>query len=150
MANSFASRPGDGQAQVFPESDGLPRPLRVRASNEEAVRAVGEEGVRHAIACECGWSRCRGRLVVSTTTYDDVRRIPTRFLVVRGHWTGEGDRLVACGERFDVVEQTGPAARLAIVTDPRKRRTGPASGRASPPASRAPAATFADAPSGKS
>lgn len=72
--------------------------------------------------CECGRARCAERMTVSAETYEELRRVPTHFLVKLGHsdWS---DRVVGQYDEFVIVEKFGEGGIQAISLDRRQRRS---------------------------
>ena len=67
-----------------------------------------------AFICECADETCVERISLSPAQYDDVRAIPARFVVVRGHEaTPLVERVVFRGPNFSVVRKVGIAAEVA-------------------------------------
>ncbi len=73
------------------------------------------------VVCECGYSACTGRLTLSVSEYEAVRRFPTRFLVKAGHEVSEFERVVAESDSYVVVEKRGRGGSYAVRVDPRRR-----------------------------
>src|SRR4051812_32261879 len=74
--------------------------------------------------CECSQQSCDEFLSLSVDEYEEVRSVPTYFIVARGHAANEGERVVRESARYEVIEKTGGAGRLASRLDPRLRHTG--------------------------
>jgi hypothetical protein len=72
------------------------------------------------VFCECGRIGCAGRVAVAVQTYDELRLVPTHFLVKRGHSADE-DRLVDEQEQFVVVEKFGRSGFEAVALERRSR-----------------------------
>jgi hypothetical protein len=120
------------------------------AANEDVFRKVNE-GIERgqapvwaggsdsqiAFRCECARLGCNMLLALSLEDYEQVRSVPTRFLVLRGHEMLELERVVKTLGDIVIVEKTGPAGAEATARDPRSH--GPARGasRARPPTSTA-------------
>ena len=70
--------------------------------------------------CECGSDDCTEPIALTLAEYEDVRREPTHFAVVRGHAVPDVEHVVAEHGRYSVVEKASPAAaRIAIERYPR-------------------------------
>jgi hypothetical protein len=70
--------------------------------------------------CECGDSGCTKPVSLTPAEYEEVRREPTRFVVIVGHSDPSVEVVVASTDRFAVVEKVQPeAARVAAEEDPR-------------------------------
>jgi hypothetical protein len=64
-----------------------------------------------AFVCECADETCVERIHLTMEQYDDVRAIPARFVVVRGHEaTPLVERVVYRSEGFVIVRKVGIAA----------------------------------------
>ena len=72
------------------------------------------------IICECVDVDCLSALELPLQTYENVRRFPTRFVVVPHHMNDASERVVDQGENYVVVEKVGPAAATAVGLDPRR------------------------------
>jgi hypothetical protein len=97
--------------------------------NESLFREVNEriaelsetfqvEG-RSEFLCECSREQCTEPVSISIDEYEDVRRSPTRFFVIRGHEDERVERVVERRDRYVVVEKIGEAADEAEDLDPR-------------------------------
>ena len=97
--------------------------LVCRAANEQIKQVARDFASRDQITfvCECSKPGCWEPLSASAADYEDVRRFPTRFLVVPSHASDETERIVIEHSGFVVVEKVGPDAELAIRRDPRRR-----------------------------
>jgi hypothetical protein len=105
------------------------------AKNQSLFREVNEqierlhdkferEQARSEIAdfiCECAEEHCTEQIDLSLDDYETVRRVPTHFLVRRGHNVPEVERIVAEHDGFIVVEKFGAAGSAAVRLDPRRR-----------------------------
>jgi hypothetical protein len=91
-----------------------------RHLNEVIERSANGDGHRRArFVCECADENCTEGVELTLAEYQDVRRDPSRFLVVIGH---EDERLEVTITRnggYSVVEKAGPARGEAERTDPR-------------------------------
>lgn len=74
------------------------------------------------VFCECGRARCADRVTVSAATYEELRRVPTHFLVKTGH-VHRADRVVGEYDEFVIVEKFGAGGIEAISLDRRLRRS---------------------------
>ena len=72
------------------------------------------------VYCECGRAGCSNRVTVSTQTYDELRRVPTHFLVKTGH-AADDDRVVGEWDEFVVVEKFGRSGVEAVALDRGRR-----------------------------
>ncbi len=73
------------------------------------------------IVCECANSECVETIPLTLDEYEGVRRIPTHFLIARGHDLPEIERVVDTNERYVVVEKFGEGGTVAVRLDPRGR-----------------------------
>lgn len=90
----------------------------------EQVRAVAGEQVEQPsemrILCECGSSDCVTELRIRLPDYEALRADPHLFAVATGHGQAEVESVIERRDGYDVVQKSsGPAAKLAEVTDPR-------------------------------
>ena len=95
-----------------------------KARNEAFFREINEgieEVVEHsstvrsgavAFVCECAREDCTQALALTIDEYRKVRRMPTRFVVVRGHEDLQLERVVASAPGYAVVEKIGEAAAV--------------------------------------
>ena len=94
-----------------------------REVNENIEKAAVEHrygaGELPAFVCECADQECGELIRMSLTQYEEVRRYPSRFLIVPGH---EHPRIERVIERFDdyvVLEKVGVGRETAEEGDPR-------------------------------
>jgi hypothetical protein len=113
IRSTVGTHGGDAPARVS-----IGRQVLRREVNERICEAGGQ---RIEAFCECGLAGCSDRLTVERDDYEDVRRIPTRFLVKQGH-ASEEDRLVGEHDGFVVVEKFGRSGLAAVRFDRRRRR----------------------------
>jgi hypothetical protein len=73
-------------------------------------------------ACECSNVGCNATVPMTLAEYEEVRRIPTHFVVLPGHIVEDVERVVAGNGGYTVVEKFGAAGRVAVELDPRSRR----------------------------
>ena len=85
---------------------------------EEFNRAAVVDG---EVLCECASKECVELIPLTYDEYEQVRRIPTHFLVVPGHELPEIERAVERTDRYVVVEKYGDAGTTAVRLDPRRR-----------------------------
>jgi len=94
-----------------------------RRVNEEVRAVVGEQVEQPSemrMLCECGDSECVTELRIRPLDYEALRADPLLFAVASGHTEGEVERVIEHRDGYDVVRKdSGPAAKLAQVTDPR-------------------------------
>lgn len=111
--------------EVRVETDGVVRQTLRREVNER-IRELGsgpdvEPPETIDVVCECTYDGCTGRLTMSVSEYEHIRRFPTRFLVKAGHEVSEFDRVVAESDVYVVVEKIGRGGSYAVGVDPRRR-----------------------------
>lgn len=84
---------------------------RVRRANErlqERVSRLAQADQRIPFLCECADESCTEPVHVTLRDYAAVRGADSRFLIVTGHLTIEGEDVVEEGDGYTVVEK--PAA----------------------------------------
>ena len=89
-----------------------------RSANE----AIEERRAGAAFAsyvCECAQPACALPIMLARFEYEEVRRVPTHFVVAPGHVVSDVERVVAETTRYHVVEKLGIAASVARRLDPR-------------------------------
>jgi hypothetical protein len=72
--------------------------------------------------CECADDGCMERIEVSLKQYEEMRRVPTHFMVSPGHVLPDVERVVRDEGQFVVVEKLGEAGMIARQLDPRRER----------------------------
>lgn len=82
--------------------------LRREVNERIAGLNAGWGTERFEVFCECGRARCAERVAVAATTYEELGRVPTHFLVKLGHADGP-DRVVGEHDEFVIVEKFGPS-----------------------------------------
>jgi hypothetical protein len=105
-----------------------------RAENEALFREINERVTRMRdqtgevdasgndfldFLCECARQDCLEKLHLTPAEYEQVRSVPTDFLVAPGHQVAEIERIVSENDRFTVVRKEGRAAEIARKRDPR-------------------------------
>lgn len=70
--------------------------------------------------CECANTECKATISLTRDEYEEIRRIPTRFPIARGHDDAEIERVVEETDRYVVVEKFGEGGVLAVELDPRR------------------------------
>jgi len=94
------------------------RQVAVRAANEVACRhlpAGAPHGGMLRISCECGDPRCDTTLHTPRETYEVVRGVGSRFLIVDTHENPEMSRVVTVGAGYAIVETIGRDARRIVL-----------------------------------
>lgn len=101
------------------------------ARNEALFRQVNErvKDVTDAFAdldrspvdfvCECGNQDCTQPVSLTLAEYEQVRSVPTHFVVVPDHVIRAVEVVVRSGEGYAVVEKLPSEASIAHETDPR-------------------------------
>jgi hypothetical protein len=79
----------------------------------------GDDGMK--VLCECVHANCTGRIEMTVSDYETVRRFPTRFFVKAGHELAEAERIVTESDGYVVIETTGSSGLRAVASDPRRR-----------------------------
>ena len=72
--------------------------------------------------CECPRRTCEVTVPLAVEEYEEVRAVPTHFVVAPGHVTPEVEVLVRATPRYQVVEKIGVAAKVSAQLDPRSQR----------------------------
>lgn len=100
---------------------------RTQSLFREVNEQLGRLATKFAIdlnldfVCECGNHQCTENVELSLTEYEEVRRIPTRFVVKPGHVQHRFERAVEQHRRYAVVEKFGDGGVAALRFDPRRR-----------------------------
>jgi hypothetical protein len=95
------------------------------ARNQSVCRSLNDAiAARHLDSafteylCECSVKNCLGSVSLTSAEYAELRQDESRFIVVRGHWSPAGERLVSeTDHRYQVVEKLEHAGRLAGISD---------------------------------
>ena len=117
---------------LFTAAARVPRVTREgrKGANEAWFREVNERLEERAagqasaddtfeIVCECAREECTARIAISFAAYEDVRRSPTRFVVISGHVDSTCERVAASTSTYDVIEKFGDAGEVARIENPR-------------------------------
>jgi hypothetical protein len=83
---------------------------RFRRANQRLFGAVSPmvDGDRRVpFLCECADASCTAPVHLTLTQYRGVRSEESRFVIVPGHATIDGEGVVTENERFSVVEKPG-------------------------------------------
>jgi hypothetical protein len=91
---------------------------RFRVRNE-ATHLQHETAAFTEFVCECAQETCDIPLPLSADEYEEVRRVPTHFIVAPGHVVFAVEHVVRQTTRYQVVEKIEIAAQVAIRLDPR-------------------------------
>jgi hypothetical protein len=105
------------------------------ARNQALFRAVNEQiestnerfGItseRAEFLCECADLECNERVTLNLGQYEELRRVPTHFVVKAGHVYPDFEQVVGEMEGNQVVEKEGEAAAEVRKLDQRARPTG--------------------------
>ena len=114
--------------------DGSNGEARQIAQNEALFRSVNEQieslnerfGVASELAefvCECADEHCTERVTLALGEYEDVRRVPTHFIVIHGHVNHQFETVVESVDGYVVVEKFGEAGKESVKLDERRRTT---------------------------
>jgi hypothetical protein len=92
-----------------------------REANEAILTGVwpGEETKRVRFRCECGRPECNEMVELTVGEYEQVRRHPRRFVLVKGHEIPEIEAVVDSNPGGVVVQKFGTAGDEAEARDPR-------------------------------
>ena len=101
----------DGQSSTeWPEQALVHNPALFREVNDH-IRSVSP-GRDLELVCECVDGDCVEAIRISAARYDEIRRVPTRFLVKPGHESPMTERVVDTSPDFEVIEKIpSPYAR---------------------------------------
>jgi hypothetical protein len=91
---------------------------RFRETNE-AIQRQHETAAFGEYVCECSQKTCTVTVSLSVDEYEEVRKVPTHFVVAPGHATPSVEEIVWETRRYQVVEKVGVAGRIAARLDPR-------------------------------
>ena len=107
-----------GREERIARNEVLFRDLNERL--REVVTSIsGEAPDLLEIFCECGAEQCMARITVQARQYEEVRSRPERFLVAPDHDVPDVESVVACHDRYWVVEKHPEEAQIAREEDPR-------------------------------
>jgi hypothetical protein len=88
----------------------------------EAIASLhGDDDHVYEFYCECANADCTLHVAATLTTYENVRKHPTRFLVFPEHALPDIEDVLERAEGHWVVEKTGEAAAYVAQLDPRGR-----------------------------
>lgn len=95
-----------------------------RAVNEQIEtlnEQLGSRGDPMTVVCECWSAECVERLQIQASSYEQVRRDATRFVVAPGHVVEDMETVVERGDGYEVVaKREGEPAEYAIESDRRR------------------------------
>jgi hypothetical protein len=95
---------------VSPQASLVENQQRFRRANQRLFGAVSPmvDGDRPVpFLCECADASCTAAVHLTLTQYRGVRSEDSRFVIVPGHATIDGEGVVTENERFSVVEKPG-------------------------------------------
>src|SRR4051812_46266178 len=99
---------------------------RRAGQNQSLFRRVNESLERQQpgadfieFVCECAQKTCDVPVPLAVDEYEEVRKVPTHFIVAPGHVWREAERVVRDTPRYQVVEKIEVAAKVAALLDPR-------------------------------
>jgi hypothetical protein len=81
-----------------------------RGANERLEDAVGDRVVNEQVIpflCECPDEMCMDTVAITLSTYEAVRSKRNRFIIVSGHPTSPGERVVTERDGYLIVEKSG-------------------------------------------
>jgi len=81
----------------------------LRRELNDRVSALNGAQPELDVLCECGRASCRDRLVLAQIVYEQVRSVPTRFLIKHSH-AGPSEVIVDAHDGFLIVERPAPRA----------------------------------------
>ena len=89
----------------------------------ERIESVGMDDFDECFACECARQDCMEQVKLSLDTYEEIRRMPTHFVVAPAisHVFKDVERIFETHPRYWVVEKFGEAGLAATKLDPRLR-----------------------------
>jgi hypothetical protein len=105
-----------GVAAARPQS--LFREVNERIAQLSERAALSE---RLVFLCECTDQSCTESLMLMLDEYEQVRAVPTHFIVMAGHVVPHGERVVREESGYWVLEKVGEAGSAAERLDPRRR-----------------------------
>ena len=87
-----------------------------RKANErfgQRVEEYSHDGVSAPFLCECADEACLGRVELTLAQYEEIRQQRHRYVILPGHPTIEGERMVDDRGEFQIVEK----GRLEAVSE---------------------------------
>jgi hypothetical protein len=135
-SRSFSSPLQTDRGERVDGSDGIETAEAARrvARNQALFRSVNERiessnerfGVtleRAEFLCECADQHCMERVTLTLGRYEEVRRVPTHFIVIPSHVYREFERVVEQVDAYVVVETFGEAGKESLKLDERHTPT---------------------------
>jgi hypothetical protein len=103
--------------------------FEIRQTRAGIGQSIGREGNQrnHAsrpsslfaeYGCECSATTCEAVVSLTVDEYEELRSVPTRFVVARGHVDPIAEFVVRESSRYQIVEKVGIAADVATRLDP--------------------------------
>jgi hypothetical protein len=93
---------------------------QIEATNARFTTLLGD---RVDFVCECADDSCMERIALTLDQYEELRRVPTHFVVKPSHVYRQFERVVEEIDGFVVVEKFGEAGKQALRLDPRRTPT---------------------------
>ena len=111
----------NGEARQVAHNEGLFRSVneQIESTNER----FGVASQQAEFVCECADEQCTERITLALGDYEDVRRIPTHFIVIPGHVNHQFETVVETADGYAVVEKFGEAGKESIKLDERRSST---------------------------
>jgi hypothetical protein len=69
------------------------------------------------IVCECEYERCAEMFTVATRDYEEMRRDPAQFAVIRGHELADVDLILEHRDGYDLVRKRSRRRRARRDSD---------------------------------
>jgi uncharacterized Zn finger protein len=91
-----------------------------RLANEHLAAVTPKDSSEQSFRCECGHETCQHHVVVSRSTYEQVREDPMTFLVWPGHEMPEAEDVVETGATYEIVRKHEDLRPIVERTDPRQ------------------------------
>jgi hypothetical protein len=113
-------RGGDEPREAVQTRVGIGQSL-ARDQNER-YKASRPSSIFSEYGCECATSTCERLVSLTVDEYEQVRSVPTHFVVARGHLDPRVEFVVRESSRYQVVEKFGVAADVATRLDPQPQR----------------------------
>jgi len=86
----------------------------------ERIRTIAASDYTQFL-CECPDIGCAEAIGIPIAEYEQIRLVPTRFIVRPGHVIHDVERVVEREAGYVVVEKFGAAGSAAVAADPRRR-----------------------------
>jgi hypothetical protein len=105
--------PGDARER----NEALFREVNERIEDVTTTFVRDEEPME--FLCECDDAACAEKVSATRAEYEEIRSVPTHFIVLPGHDDPAIEHVASHNERFLVVEKEGRAGEAAQESDPR-------------------------------